>query len=262
MQMPPSEVERTDAPATIRVLLLDDDPANLILRTAILRKHGYEAIPSSSIEEAEQHLHECEIAVLDYHLGAGKFGTEVANSLRRQHPEVPIIILSATLERKFGGVEDMHLLKGHSSADDLIAALKSLEAKRRGAPVVVDARDFYYSRIARCMGDDVAMEILDRDGNWQYVNDLFAAALDKPRTWFVGRNLFEEIPAISDDWKDVVRNVADTRETYIDRTPHGLPSMPPNDYRSIWNLLAFPLRLHDDRDGVVLTARVIERKSL
>jgi two-component system, OmpR family, response regulator len=233
MQTPPTEIDRSEVPTLIRVLLLDDDPANLILRTAILRKHGYEAIPSSTVEEAEEHLHECDIAVLDYHLGAGKFGTEVANSLREQHPEVPIIILSATLERKFGGVEDMHLLKGHSSVDDLIAALKNLEAKRRGAPVVVDARDFYYSRIARCMGDDVAMEILDREGNWQYVNDLFANALDKPRSWFVGRNLFEEVPAIPQDWREVVRNVADTRETFaehacersaLDLEPVGFPA--------------------------------------
>ena len=60
-----------------------------------------------------------DIAVLDYHLGAGQFGTEVAAKLRTRRPEVPIIIMSATLERRFGGVEDMHLLKGHSSIDDL-----------------------------------------------------------------------------------------------------------------------------------------------
>src|SRR5215471_9926270 len=149
----------------IRVLLLDDRADNLLLRAAILRKHGYHAVTSSSIEEAEARLNEIDIAVLDYHLGAGKFGTEVANSLREKRPQVPIIILSATLERKFGGVEDMHLLKGYSSVDDLIAALRNLEAKRRGKPVVVDARNFFYSRIAMAMGDDLVLEILDREGN-------------------------------------------------------------------------------------------------
>lgn len=258
------------------MLLLDDDPNNLLLRAAILRKHGYEAITSSTIAEAEEQLSRCDIAVLDYHLGAGQFGTDVATSLRRQRPEVPIIILSATLERRFGGVEDMHLLKGYSSADDLIAALKNFEAKRRGKPVVVDSRDFYYSRIAKCMGDDVALEILDREGNWQYVNDLFASILDsgsppgsrssgsrskvRPRDWFVGRNIFKEIPDLPLEWGDVIQNVADTRETYIDRTGRGLPSMPLQNPRFIWNVLAFPLRLHDARDGVVLSARIIERK--
>ena len=45
----------------IRVLLLDDRIDNLILRSAILRKHGYEAIKAATIEEAEAHLHEADI---------------------------------------------------------------------------------------------------------------------------------------------------------------------------------------------------------
>ncbi|HKE32204.1 MAG TPA: response regulator, partial [Candidatus Angelobacter sp.] len=132
------ESSKSEVRKPIRVLLLDDRQDNLILRAAILRQNGYEAVTSSSVEDAETHLGNIDIAVLDYHLGAGKFGTEVAQSLRDKRPEVPIIILSATLERKFGGVEDMHLLKGYSSVDDLLAALHSFEAKRRGKPVVVD----------------------------------------------------------------------------------------------------------------------------
>jgi two-component system OmpR family response regulator len=159
----------------IRVLLLDDREDNLVLRSAILRQKGYQVVTSSSIEEAEAKLQGIDIAVLDYHLGAGKFGTDVAETLRRKRPQVPIIILSATLERKFGGIADMHLLKGYSSVDDLVSALRSFEAKKRGRPVVVDARDFYYSRISMAMGEDIVLEILDRDGNWQYVNDYFAA---------------------------------------------------------------------------------------
>src|SRR5438270_5788595 len=127
----------------IRVLLLDDREENLVLRSAILRQNGYEVLTSSSIEEAQKQLPDIDIAVLDYHLGAGKFCTDVAESLRRERPQVPIIILSATLERRFGGIADMHLLKGYSSVDDLLAALRHFEAKRRGKPVVVDARDFY-----------------------------------------------------------------------------------------------------------------------
>ena len=92
----------------IRVLLLDDHADNLVLRSAILRKNGYVSVPASSVEEAEEKIQDIDIAVLDYHLGAGKFGTEVADKLRKARPQVPIIILSATLERKFGGTEDMH----------------------------------------------------------------------------------------------------------------------------------------------------------
>src|SRR5579875_3583023 len=149
----------------IRVLLLDDHPENLLLRSTILRKYGYLTETASTVEEAEKLLDHIDVAVLDYHLGAGKFGTDVALRLRQLRPEVPIIILSATLERRFGGPEDMHLLKGHSSVEDLLAALRSFRAKMLGRPVMVDARDFFYSRISMAMGDDIVLEVLDGKGN-------------------------------------------------------------------------------------------------
>lgn len=251
-------------PATepIRVLLLDDDENNLLLRSTILRKYGYLTETASTIEEAEQMLDDIDIAVLDYHLGAGKFGTDVAADLRARRPQVPIIILSATLERRFGGVEDMHLLKGYSSIDDLVSALRSFEAKKRGKPVVVDARDFFYSRINMAMGDDVVLEILDGEGTWQYVNETCARVLEKPRDWFPGRNMFEEMPELAVDWADILRTVAETRETYIDRTFRGVLNLPSKGDRWVWNVLAFPITLHTRETGVVLTARALERKPM
>jgi two-component system OmpR family response regulator len=245
----------------IRVLLLDDREENLVLRSAILRQKGYRVVTSSSIEEAEAKIKDIDIAVLDYHLGSGKFGTDVAETLRRKRPQVPIIILSATLERRFGGIADMHLLKGYSSVDDLVSALRSFEAKKRGRPVVVDARDFYYSRISMAMGDDIVLEILDREGNWQYVNDYFAAMNEHKRAWFVGKNLFEQFPQLGEEWREVVRTVCDTRETYIDRRGfRGASHLPTKSPHWTWNVLIFPIKLHDDRDGAVLTARLIEKK--
>lgn len=246
----------------IRVLLLDDLPENLLLRSTILRQKGYEVVSSASVEEAEAHLDEIDIAVLDYHLGAGKFGTEVAEVLRQKRPQVPIIILSATLERRFGGIADMHLLKGHSSVDDLLNALRNFEAKRRGKPVVINAQEFYYSRISMSVGDDVVLEIMDRDGNWQYVNDYFAALLNRKRQEFVGHNLFDEFPELAGEWREIISTVADTRETYIDRGFLGVPHLPVKSRHWTWNVLVFPIKLHNGRDGVMLTARLIERKGL
>ena len=245
----------------IRVLLLDDHPENLLLRSTILRKYGYLTETATTVEEANQLLDEIDIAVLDYHLGAGKFGTDVAEKLRQVRPEVPIIILSATLERRFGGPEDMHLLKGYSSIDDLVTALRSFEAKRRGKPVVVDAREFFYSRINMAVGDDVVLEILDADGNWQYVNETSARLHECPRDWFPGRNMFDEMPDLASDWRDILRTVAVTRETYIDRTYRGLLNLPRKGEEWVWNVLAFPITLHTNETGVVLTARILERKT-
>jgi two-component system, OmpR family, response regulator len=248
--------------APIRVLLLDDDPENLLLRAAILRKHGYLTSTAATVAEAEKLLNQIDIAVLDYHLGAGQFGTDVADTLRTRRPEVPIIILSATLERRFGGVEDMHLLKGYSSVDDLITALRSFEAKHRGKPVVVDARDFFYSRISMAIGEDVVLEILDGEGKWMYVNEPCARLLERPRDWFPGKNMFQEMPDLTADWKDILRTVAQKRETYIDRTYRGLLNLPRKGEEWVWNVLAFPLTLHNNETGVVLTARILERKPL
>jgi len=244
----------------VTVLLLDDDPVNLHLRGAILRQHGYATLAASTIEEANRLLDQIDIAVLDYHLGAGQFGTAVATKLRKRRPQVPIIIMSATLDRSFGGVEDMHLLKGHSSVDDLVAALRSFQARRRGAPVVVDARDFFYSRISLSIGSDVLVQILDADGNWLYCNETAAAYLGQPREWFPGRNLFVEIPTTPPDWTEILRSVAETRNTHIDRTRRGLFFLTPDNGPSAsWSVLAFPITLHDGRPGSVLTARILER---
>lgn len=245
-------------PLGVRVLLLDDEPANLHLRSVILRQHGYDCIPASTIEEAIELFDRIDIAVLDYHLGAGQFGTEVASLLRRRRPHVPIIILSATLERFFGGVEDMHLLKGYSSIEDLLNALASLSAKRRGSPVVVDARDFFYSRISLAIGSDVLVQIFDDRGIWLYCNDAAANYLRQSREWFPGRSVFDEVDIVMRDWRDVLFNVPRTRETYIDRTRRGLLSSPHAEEGDVtWSVLAFPITLHDNRSGVVLTARIL-----
>jgi PAS domain-containing protein len=154
----------------------------------------------------------------------------------------------------------MHLLKGHSSVEDLLAALRSFEARRRGAPVVVDARDFFYSRIAVAIGSDVLVQILDGEGNWLYCNDTAAEYLGKPREWYPGRNLFLEIPSVPPDWADILRSVAETRNTYIDRTRRNLFFLgSTNGPCPAWSVLAFPISLHDGRPGVVLTARILER---
>ena len=257
----PASVRMMPSPQTrpIRVLLLDDEPTNLHLRTAILRQHGYECIPAATIEEATELFNKIDIAVLDYHLGAGQFGTEIAALLRRRRPHVPIIILSATLDRFFGGVEDMHLLKGHSSVEDLLDALSSLGAKHRGAPVVVDARDFFYSRLSLTIGSDVLVQIFDERGIWQYCNEYAADYLGQPRDWFIGRCVFHEMP-IMRDWHEVIQTVCHSRETYIDRTRRGLLNTPRLEEQSLtWSVLAFPITLHDNRSGAVLTARIIEK---
>ena len=75
---------------------------------------------------------------------------------------------------------------------------------------------------------------------------------------FAGDLLLPEFIGV---WREVVHSVATKRETYIDRSRRGLLEPPrPGDAKATWSMLAFPITLHDGRPGVVLTARVLERK--
>ncbi len=91
------------------------------------------------------------------------------------------------------------------------------------------------------------------------MNDVCARLLERPREWFPGRNMFAEFPETS-DWRDILHTVVQTRETYIDRTYRGLLNLPRRVEEWVWNVLAFPMTLHNNQPGVVLTARILERK--
>jgi PAS domain-containing protein len=112
------------------------------------------------------------------------------------------------------------------------------------------------------IGEDVVLEILDAEGQWMYVNEACARLLERPRDWFPGKNMFQEMPDLAADWQEILRTVAAKRETYIDRTYRGLLNLPRKGEEWVWNVLAFPLTLHNDQTGVVLTARILERKTL
>ena len=245
----------------MRILLLDDEPVTLVTRALILRKHGYECLPASTYEEAVALFADIDIAVLDYHLGTGKFGSDVAIQLRNTRPSAPIIILSATLDHSFGGAEDIHLLKGYSSNEHLLDALRSLEAKRQGSPIVADAAKFFYSRIAHALGPNVLVQIFDAQGTWLFCNEEAAEYLGHERNWFPGRRLDQDLSPELHHWQQVISDVATRQETYIDRTRHGLihtPELSPDGPGDrAWSIIAAPIALPSGHPGVLLTARAL-----
>ena len=240
------------------MLLLADDAAHLLLRTTVLCQHGYECLPASTVDEANDLLDSADIAVLDDYIGEGTFGTEVASRLRMRRPAVPVLVLSATLEHRLGGPEDMHLRRGYNSVDDLLSALQSLRDKRRGSLVVVDARELYDSRIAMAIGADVLVQVLHPEANWRCVNESAAVDLGRPRDWFEGQNLFADIESIVRDWREVLRTVALTRGTDSDRTRRGLLQRVREGEQDVTcSVLAFPIVLHGGENGAGLSARVL-----
>jgi two-component system OmpR family response regulator len=104
----------------------------------------------------------------------------------------------------------------------------------------------------------VIIQIFNPEGTWVYCNEAAADFLGQQREWFHGRNVFVEMPTFMVDWKDALKSVATTRETYIDRSRRGLfASHAPSETAQAWSVLAFPITLHDGDLGVVLTARVL-----
>jgi len=104
------------------------------------------------------------------------------------------------------------------------------------------------------------MEILDARGQLAICKRIFCGLYDKKRNWFPGKNRFVEFPELGSEWQEIIRTVADTRETYVDRSFRGLPYLPAKKDRWNWNILVFPLKLADNRNGAVLSARIIEKK--
>jgi two-component system OmpR family response regulator len=140
---------------------------------------------------------------------------------------------------------------------------KKVEAKPIRVLLLDDHADNLLLRAAilRQHGYDAISSSSVEDADWQYVNESFAKLYEKKRMWFVGRNLFEEFPELRGQWEEIILTVANTRETYVDRSLRGIPHLPPKGDRWVWNVLVFPLKLHDDRNGVVLSARLIQKKT-
>ena len=87
-----------------------------------------------------------------------------------------------------------------------------------------------------------------------------AEYLGQSREWFIGRSVFQEMRPFMRDWSDVLQTVCLARETYIDRTHRGLLAQPrPQEPQLTWSVLAFPITLHDNRSGAVLTARILDK---
>lgn len=82
-----------------KILCLDDEPVGLTIRAAVLRYAGYNVVTALSAEEAfriftDEHI---DIVISD-HLLRGTTGTQVAASMKRIRPDIPILILSGLID--------------------------------------------------------------------------------------------------------------------------------------------------------------------
>jgi DNA-binding response OmpR family regulator len=117
------------------VLVVEDDPDQLELRSLLLSKAGFEPLPASdsgaALEIARQRQPGC--AVVDLGLPLPESGLLLLRTLREIRPGIQLIVLTGRSERSVRdqlqelGVE-MTLEKGFS-ASALVNSLRSMEAE-------------------------------------------------------------------------------------------------------------------------------------
>lgn len=191
-QAHPIERKPEDAPA--KILLVDDQPANLLALTAVLEDLGQCLIEARSGEEALERLQEAEFAVvlLDVKM-PGWGGYETAKRFRKLERSryTPIIFLSAHTSDEFP-VEEAYLL---GAVDYLekplvpiilrakVGAFVELFHERKRAKRQSEQR--FSSFMQQLPG---LAWIKDAQGRYVYANDAAETAFGKQRSELYGKN--------------------------------------------------------------------------
>lgn len=85
------------------ILCIDDADVALRVRKILLGTEGYNVLTASSGEEGLEIFRQNSIElVISDHFLTGRSGTEIAREMRALKPEVPILIISAALEKPEG----------------------------------------------------------------------------------------------------------------------------------------------------------------
>ena len=84
-----------------RVMMVEDDEfTRSTIKTALINKGMNIVFDTASVKEAMEFArnNRPEVAVLDYNLGKGPNGIDLANQLRRIQPDIAIVLLTAFLD--------------------------------------------------------------------------------------------------------------------------------------------------------------------
>jgi CheY-like chemotaxis protein len=113
------------------ILCIDDADVALRVRKLLLGTEGYNVLTASSGEEGLGIFTQnpIELVIADHFL-TGKSGTEIAREMKALKPQVPILIISAALEKPEGlEFADGFLAKGESPSA-LLDTIAHLLAKK------------------------------------------------------------------------------------------------------------------------------------
>ena len=82
------------------MMVEDDEFTRSTIKTALINKGMDIVFDTASVKEAMEYArnNRPEVAVLDYNLGKGPNGIDLANQLRRIQPDIAIVLLTAFLD--------------------------------------------------------------------------------------------------------------------------------------------------------------------
>ena len=113
-----------------RILCVDDQVENLRVRAMLLEQFGCEVVqvqdhPSALREVTQDGI---DLVVIDYHLGQGATGEEIARDVRVVNPAVPLIMLTGDSKLPESAAEcvDAVLIKGASNPRALMDLIEKL----------------------------------------------------------------------------------------------------------------------------------------
>jgi CheY-like chemotaxis protein len=119
-----------------KILCVDDEELGLLVRKLMLESEGFEVTVAIDGKSALQLCSQLsfDLILLDYSM-PGMNGGEVALALRRLHPEIPIILLSAylTLPEEHTQLVDGHVTKGEST-EALLTLVRKLVGRKTENP--------------------------------------------------------------------------------------------------------------------------------
>lgn len=116
------------------ILCIDDEALGLKIRKAVLEKEGYRVLTALDGSTGLTLFTDqpVEGVILDYYM-PGMDGGQVAVAMRKQRPEVPILLLSAYVNLPAEVVQtvDFTVLKGEGPSELLIKVRRMLSERQR-----------------------------------------------------------------------------------------------------------------------------------
>lgn len=98
----------------LQVLLIDDNPAQLAVREAVLRDAGFSVATASTAEDALAQLQNASFAcIVTDHILPGDSGAEFVHRLRALNSNIPVVVVTglAEAEPEYEGLEVSFLAK-------------------------------------------------------------------------------------------------------------------------------------------------------